>query len=375
MAHAVAHIPNERPLNGVVRLGLGAFRNHGALHVQTDNKYNIIIGPNGAGKTNILEALSLLGPGRGLRGATPDIWRCDGDTGPWGVSAHFADGLHLATHAPHTNPAAKRRAVSVNRHPLRLQAELADYAAILWLTPQMDGLFLDDAAARRKFIDRLVYAAHPEHAVHLARYDHALKQRNRLLKERADTALIRALDPVLVAEGVAIAAARLDKTAALNAAFDTMDTPFPLPQLGWVGMVEHALLNGATAAETEKFFTDTLYARLDDDRAAAMTRTGVHRSDVLVTHRAKNRAASECSTGEQKALLLSLVLAHATWLAHVRPHAPVILLLDEVAAHLDADRRAQLFMQLDRIHAQVWITGTDAALFDALSGRAHFIYL
>jgi DNA replication and repair protein RecF len=375
MAHAVAPFCAPVPVNGVARLGLAAFRNHAALHIDTTAKYNILIGPNGAGKTNILEAISLLGPGRGLRGATPDLWRRDGDSAPWGISAQFTDGVHVGTHAPHAQPQAKRRAVSVNRRPLRLHAELADIAAILWLTPQMDGLFLDDASARRKFIDRLVYAAHPEHAIHLHRYDHALKQRNRLLKERADTSLIRALDPVLVSEGVAIAAARLDKTASLNAAFDATDTAFPMPHLGWNGVVEEVLLSGASAAAAEQFFADTLFSRLEDDRNAAMTRTGVHRSDVMVTHRGKNRAASECSTGEQKALLLSLVLAHAAWLGTVRPHAPVVLLLDEVAAHLDADRRVQLFSWLDRIDAQIWMTGTDAALFDGLSGRAQTLVL
>src|SRR5690606_3326758 len=209
-------------------------------------------------------------------------------------------------------------------------------------------------------------AAHPAHAAHLARYDHALKQRNRLLKDKASDALIRSLHPVLVAEGVAIAAARVEKIDQLNAAFANMETPFPLPHLAWEGRIESGLRENS-ARVVEEDYARLLDESIGEDRLIGQTRRGVHRSDVAVMHTGKNMKASQCSTGEQKALLLSLVLAHAQWLKTIHPERPLVLLLDEVAAHLDETRRAQLFLWIEKIPAQTWLTGTDAALFAPLS--------
>ncbi len=347
-------------------MGLQAFRSYEFTRFDASAQQLVLLGPNGVGKTNILEAISLLAPGRGLRGASPAEWRRINDTAPWKIVATLEDGARIATGAPAENPDSPRRVTFYDDNALGAQAELAEILAVVWLTPQMDGLFLDDATARRKFIDRLVAAAHPAHAAHLARYEHALKQRNKLLKERAANALIRSLHPVLVAEGVAIAAARVEKIDQLNAAFAGMETPFPLPHLAWEGVIENALREKA-ARVVEAEFAALLDASIAEDKIIGQTRRGVHRSDVSVRHTEKNIPASQCSTGEQKALLLSLVLAHAQWLKAVQPDRPLILLLDEVAAHLDETRRAQLFSWIESIPAQTWLTGTDQALFAPLA--------
>jgi DNA replication and repair protein RecF len=351
---------------GLVAVGLQAFRNYDLKRFECAARQIVLIGSNGVGKTNILEGISLLAPGRGLRGASPLEWRRLGDSQAWRVACLTEDGTKIVTGAAGDRADSPRRFVSLNDATLIARAELSEVMAVVWLTPQMDGLFLGEASERRKFIDRLVAAAHPAHAAHLARYEHALKQRNKLLKERASDALIRSLHPILVSEGVAIAAARVEKTEQLNAAFATMETPFPLPHLAWKGWVENAIRE-KSARVVEEEFAALLENSLVEDRLIGQTRKGVHRADVEVTHTAKNMPASQCSTGEQKALLLSLVLAHAQWLKSVSPDRPLVLLLDEVAAHLDENRRAQLFAWVENIPAQVWFTGTDKALFAPMS--------
>lgn len=355
---------------GITRLAVQNFRNYAQEAIEIHAKHVIITGANGVGKTNLLEAISLLSPGRGLRGASPADWRkADAPVEQgWGISVTLDDGTTLSTRGQGDEA---RRQILHQQAPLSSQADLAELLAVIWLTPQMDGLFLDEAAARRKFFDRLIYAAHPYHAEHLNRYEHALRQRNRNLKERSSDALIRTLHPILVAEGVAIAAARIEKTQSLNDAFDKMDTPFPLPRVTWTGAIEEFLQNNSALA-TEEYFLHQLEKNLEQDRIIGQTRLGVHRSDVATTHRTKNIPVSQCSTGEQKALLLSLVLAHAAWLKMLEPERPLVILLDDVAAHLDPDRQQQLFQWAMSLPAQIWMTGTESI---TLSGDVQKIKL
>ena len=355
----------------IKRLGLQNFRNYAQLSLDSNAPAVVLTGANGIGKTNLLEAISLLSPGRGLRNAKPTDWtKADGR---WGVSITLQDGQRLSTTAPE-KLASQRRLVKHEGVPLPSQAALAEYIAIVWLTPQMDGLFLAEAATRRKFIDRLVYAVNPEHAAHLQRYEHALRQRNKLLREKAAPALIKSLHPVLVAEGVAIAAARLENTEQLNQALQNFDSAFPLPHLQWRGQIEAWLLS-KDALSVEDCYRSALDNSVDEDRMIGQTRLGVHRSDVLTTHRQKNIPAALCSTGEQKALLLSLVLAHAQWLKTWQPDRPLVLLMDDVAAHLDPDRRRDVFAWIQNLPVQAWFTGTEAEIFAPLCGDGLFYKL
>ena len=362
---------------GITRLAVQDFRNYTSLALGIDASQIVLTGANGIGKTNILEAISLLSPGRGLRGAKPQEWRRVDGPDPqrgWGVSLRLEEGTMLNTTSPDGKPDSQRRIVRHQGIALESQALLADYAAIVWLTPQMDGLFLDEAAERRKFIDRLVYAVNPYHALHLQHYEYALRQRNKMLKDKAPFALVKSLHPVLVAEGIAIAAGRLEVTQQLNDALSKMATPFPVPSLYWQGQVENWLAAGS-AMEAERSYAAGLEANIENDRMIGQTRLGVHRSDVLTIHTQKNMPAFQCSTGEQKALLLSLVLAHAQWLKTIAPERPLILLLDDITAHFDQDRRADIFDWVRQLPAQTWLTGTHAEDFTPLLGAARHLTL
>lgn len=366
-----AHDDEPVCAGGITRLGVQDFRNYSSLALDIHAKQIVLTGANGIGKTNLLEAISLLSPGRGLRSAKPLEWRRMNGQG-WGVSLRLEEGTLLNTTSPDGKPDSQRRIMRHQGVALESQASLADYAAIVWLTPQMDGLFLDEAAERRKFIDRLVYAVNPYHALHLQRYDYALRQRNRLLKDKAQKQLIQSLHPILVAEGIAVAAGRLEVTQQLNDALSKMVTPFPVPILHWQGQVENWLLAGS-ALTAEQHYASALENNIDEDRMIGQTRLGVHRSDVLTMHSQKNMPAFQCSTGEQKALLLSLVLAHAQWLKTIHPHRPLILLLDDITAHFDQNRRLDIFEWITQLPAQTWLTGTHESDFESLLNQAmHF---
>jgi DNA replication and repair protein RecF len=356
---------------GITRLAVQNFRNYSQFSLDSDAKHLVLTGANGIGKTNLLEAISLLSPGKGLRGARPQDWTKE-DQSQWGISLTLEDGQRLGTAA--SPKQTGKRLITHEGAPLSSQAQLAEFLAIVWLTPQMDGLFLGDSASRRKFIDRLVYTINPDHAVRLYRYEHALRQRNKLLKDKAPPALIKALHPILVSEGVAIAAARLENTEQLNHALDQTETTFPLPHLDWSGQVEN-WLQEKDALSVEEIYRAQLDANIDEDRMIGQTRIGVHRSDVLATHRVKKIPAFQCSTGEQKALLLSLVLAHAQWLKHWQPERPLILLMDDVTAHFDPDRRTEMFEWIKSLPVQTWFTGTENEIFAPLQNDAKFFHL
>ncbi|MBA4753220.1 MAG: DNA replication/repair protein RecF [Sphingobium sp.] len=337
------------------RLTLSDFRNHADALIVPDHGFILLTGDNGAGKTNILEAVSMLAPGRGLRGAALRAMARQDGPGGFGIAAEV-DGVVLGTGVVAATP--DRRQVRIGGVASSANA-LADHLSIVWLTPAMDRLFLDSPGGRRRFLDRLTLALHPAHAAHSARYDAAMRARNRLLTDqrRADPAWLAALEAQMGEHGVALAAARSDLVARLNLALAGQpDAPFARPMI---------------AIESEEDGSDLpLAERLARERrrdaAAGRTLSGPHRHDLSVLHIAKGQPAALCSTGEQKALLLSILLAHATLVAAHRGQPPV-LLLDEVAAHLDPSRRAALFDRLEHTGGQVWMTGTESSLFNELS--------
>jgi DNA replication and repair protein RecF len=339
----------------ITRLSLTDFRNYRDALVEPGPGFVLLSGPNGAGKTNILEAVSLLTPGRGLRQvAISEVARSDG-AGGFALAARLEGATELGTGTSATAP--DRRQVRINGAAASVHS-LSEWLSVLWLTPAMDRLFTDSAGSRRRFLDRLTLALEPGHATHAARYEAAMRARNKLLAEPegADAAWLAALEVGMAEHGAALGDARARTVEALSAATsDLSDDNFPRSSLllaGWDG--------GDLAAE--------LKANRGRDAAAGRATAGPHRQDLDVTHTAKAQPASRGSTGEQKALLLGIVLAHADLVAARRGQRP-ILLLDEVAAHLDPDRRAALFARLEG-RGQTWMTATEAGLFDAIGPAA-----
>src|SRR4051812_14891945 len=313
-------------------------------------------GENGAGKTNILEAVSLLAPGRGLRGAAlSEIARQSGD-GAFAVAARLGE-IEIGTGTLVSAP--ERRQVRINGAPAAANS-LGEWLSVLWLTPAMDRLFTGPAGERRRFLDRLVLALEPGHAHHSARYEAAMRARNKLLYDAAaaDPAWLAALEQQMEEHGAMVGQARARALAALDERLaDTPADEFARAALaldGWDGV--------GLAAQ--------LSANRTRDAAAGRALVGPHRQDLVVAHCVKNMPAAHSSTGEQKALLLGLILAHAELVAERRGEPP-ILLLDEVAAHLDPKRRAALFARLQR-RGQVWMTATEAALFDGIGAASRF---
>lgn len=361
------------------KLNLTHFRSYDALRLDLKGAGIVVLtGPNGAGKTNILEAVSLLVPGKGLRSA--DLLdmksRSAAPEDLWAVAAEIdtAAGL-LMRIGTGLDRDAKRRLVRINGRDAKNQNELASIISAVWLTPQMDRLFLEGASGRRKFFDRLVYATDPEHATRLNRYDKNLRERLKVLQgERgADPVWLSGLEAQLAADAVSIAATRRQLLENLSRYIGKLyagKTLFPIPEIAIDGWTENQMA-AHPAVEVE----EALKARFKDSRRADMlagkSREGVHRSDFAVSHAGRHMPASQCSTGEQKGLLVSIVLAHALMMQGEKGFVP-ILLLDEVAAHLDDARRDELFRYLLSLNGQVFLTGTDAAMFDALQPKALF---
>jgi len=316
----------------------------------------LLFGENGAGKTNLLEAVSLLTPGRGLRGAALGEMARQGGNGGFAVAARLGD-VDIGTG---TQPAApERRQVRINGAPVAVNS-LGEWLSVLWLTPAMDRLFAGSAGDRRRFLDRLVLALDPTHAHHSTRYDAAMRARTKLLAEpeTADAAWLTALEEAMVEHGTAVAEARARTVAALDERLSVApEDEFARAEIA---------LDGWSASDLRQ----ALLHNRARDAAAGRATEGPHRQDLVVTHRGKRMPAARCSTGEQKALLLGLVLAHAELVAARRGAAP-ILLLDEVAAHLDPKRRAALFARLEG-RGQVWMTGTEAALFEGIGEASRF---
>jgi DNA replication and repair protein RecF len=376
----------------VIRLRLTDFRNYREAALVLGGEPVVLIGANGAGKTNMLEALSFLAPGRGLRGARlSEIDRRGAGAermaaaGGWAVAAVVATrrgsveigtGRDPGSADGDPGPGAERRIVRIDGVPAKSQALLGERLGVLWLTPAMDRLFVEGPSGRRRFLDRLVLALDPAHAAHVAAYEQALRERSRLLRDAlslnrpADPTWLAALEQVLAERGVAVAAGRRELVRLLDRACAEAEHPFPRPRLTLMGMVE-GWLDEMPALAAEARLAAALAASRREDAHGGGGAIGPHRSDLGVAV-ANGIPAGLASTGEQKALLISIVLAQAGLLRAIRGEGP-LLLLDEVAAHLDPGRRAALLAAVVETEGQAWITGTDAALFAALRGRARLL--
>jgi DNA replication and repair protein RecF len=360
----------------ITRLSLTDFRSYERAELTLDGRPVWLAGPNGAGKTNLLEAVSFLIPGRGLRGsALAEVGRrLPGEaTGrAWAVAVAIrteAGETRLGTGVEQAG--AARRVVRVEGEPAP-PGRLAEHTRQVWLTPAQDRLFLEGASDRRRFFDRLVFAAEPAHAAHVQAYEKAQRERMRLLTDGpADPTWLDALEARLAEAGTLMAEARARTLALLSEEIGARgERPFPQARLSLTGDWERMAAEGVDFAETESRLARALKQARERDAAAGRALTGPHRGDLAVVHAEKDRPAAECSTGEQKALILNLVLAQAARLARSQTAPSPILLLDEVAAHLDARRRAALFDEIEALGLQAFLTGTDEMLFDGLTGRA-----
>ncbi|CDX36669.1 DNA replication and repair protein RecF [Mesorhizobium plurifarium] len=362
----------------ISKLTLTNFRNYAALSLDLAPGAVVLSGDNGAGKTNLLEAISFLTPGRGLRRAPyADVAREGGDGG-FALHARIEgpEGqVEIGTGISGGDAAGEGgRKVRINGAPTRSAEDMLEWLRVVWLTPAMDGLFPGPAGDRRRFLDRLVLAIDPGHGQRALDYEKAMRGRNRLLTEGSrDGAWFEAIETQMAETGVAIAAARAELVRLLAAMIDRLPSsgPFPQADISLAGDLESEVAV-APAVDVEERFRRALANGRERDRAAGRTLDGPHRSDLLVRHRPKSMPAELCSTGEQKALLVGIVLSHARLTGEMSGLTP-ILLLDEIAAHLDAGRRAALFSILEELNCQAFMTGTDAALFSSLAGRAQFL--
>ena len=348
----------------LTRLALTGFRSYQEALIAPGPGFVVLTGENGAGKTNVLEAVSLLAPGRGLRGATlAEMARRQGPGG-FAVAARLGD-VEIGTGT--TPDAPERRQVRINGATASATS-LAEWLSVLWLTPAMDRLFAEGASARRRFLDRLVLALEPGHATHAARYEAAMRARNKLLAEpaAADPTWLAALESGMAEHGAALAMAR-DRVLVLlgRQLTEQPEGPFARARV--------ALARWRAEPESpDTALAEALRRGRAADAGAGRALVGPHRSDLAVTHAANGQPADQCSTGEQKALLLAIVLSHAELVAE-RTQRPPILLLDEVAAHLDARRRAALFERLQSAGGQVWVTGTEPGLFEPIGSPATWV--
>lgn len=381
------HIHGGRAVRlSCARLTLTDFRCYDHVRLEPGTGPVVLTGANGAGKTNILEALSFLVPGSGLRRARlPDVGRrIDGASQgrPWAVAATIvgdACSVNLGTglESGRTDgPALAKRVVHVDGESKRALSVLGEHFSTHWLTPQMDRLFLDGSQERRRFLDRLVFAFDPAHAGRSKAYSHALRERAKVLADhKMDDAWLSALEDTMATRGAAVAAARLSVAERLVAAGGKTDALFPASTLAIDGLAEHWLSEGP-ALDVEDRMRAALKASRKRDAQTGTTGSAIkgrfpHQSDLLVTHAAKNMPAGQCSTGEQKMLLVGLVLAAARISVQDEGRVPV-LLLDEVAAHLDSKHRDALFSEVLSLGCQAWFTGTDGDLFSPLGGHAKF---
>lgn len=365
---------------GVTRLVLTDFRNYSEARLTFGTEPLVLTGPNGAGKTNLLEAVSFLAPGRGLRGVKlseidrrPGGDRSAAPACGWAVAAVVATrhgALRIGT--GRDGALGERRIVRIDGELARGQIALGERLGVVWLTPSMDRLFLEGPSGRRRFLDRLVLGLDPAHASRVASYEQALRERSRLLRDGpADPAWLGALEEVMAEQGVAVAAGRRETVQRLDRACAEAEGPFPRARLTLVGTVED-WLETMPALAAEARLAESLAAGRQSDAEVGGALTGPHRSDLSVSLAEKGLPAGLTSTGEQKAVLISILLAHTRLQRAVRGQPP-ILLLDEIAAHLDATRRTALFEALLRLDSQAWLTGTDEALFAPLRRQAQFL--
>lgn len=367
------------PHAAVAKLTLTGFRSYAAAQLGVGAGPVVLTGPNGAGKTNILEALSFLSPGRGLRRAqlgevgrhAPDA----AEAAPWAVSALVDGALGEARLGTGFDPAQEggQRRCRIDGEPVPSANAFLDHLKVLWLTPEMDGLFLGPPGDRRRYLDRLVLAVDGAHGTRVNGLERALRSRNRLLEENGSPRFLDAVEHEVAELAVAVAAARLETVARLAAeiaAHRDEASVFPFAELALDGAVER-LIAAHPALEVEDRYRALLRDSRPRDRAAGRTLEGPHLTDLAVSHGEKRLPAARCSTGEQKSLLIGLTLSHARLVASMQGLSPV-LLLDDVVAYLDAARRIDLFEALHRLGAQVWMTGADPAAFAALDRAERF---
>ena len=365
-------------------LKLTHFRNYQSLDASFETSSVVLSGPNGAGKTNLLEALSYLSPGRGLRRAQYGdvaLEKIKGGNDLWAVSTSIETrhgDVDIGTGlAANDGIVEKNRKIRIDREAVKNADTLTEYARLLWLTPSMDGLFTGAAGDRRRFLDRLVLAVDPAHGRRVNAFDKAVRNRNRILDEAFHNSGWLDAAEIQVAElGIAITTARQETVAMLVAEIDNTQQQvnhFPQALLALEGVVDE-LVASHTATDAEDHYRTLLGQSRVRDRAAGRTLDGPHRADLVVRHLEKDMPARLCSTGEQKALLIGIILAHARLVAHMAAMTPIIL-LDEVAAHLDEIRRAALFDVLEGLNCQAWMTGTDLSLFEALGPRAQAFHV
>jgi DNA replication and repair protein RecF len=358
------------------RLALTNFRSYRALSVELGAEPVVLVGANGAGKTNLIEAISFLTPGRGLRRATLEEVAFSESDGSWAVSAEVEGALGLATLgtgiAPAVEDTAPQRVCRIDREPVSSVAAFADHIRVIWLTPAMDRLFNEPASERRRFLDRLVLAVDAQHSSRVSALERSLRSRNRLLENpRPDLHWLDAVEHETAELAVAVAALRAETVRRLQAALagrSTFPEGFPAAKIALQGWMEQALAD-QPAVEVEDHYRAQLKENRLRDAQAGRTLEGPHLTDLAVTYAGKDIPAAEASTGEQKALLIGLVLAHAGLVGEMTGFAPV-LLLDEVVAHLDPNRRNALYDALSCLGSQVWMTGADPAAFAEIAPRA-----
>ena len=362
----------------ILKLALSNFRNYHSASLEAGAKTVALVGPNGAGKTNLIEAISFLAPGRGLRRATlEEVAFSEGD-GSWAVSAEIEGALGLATlgtgiEQPHDDGASPSRKFRIDREPASSAAAFADHLRVIWLVPAMDSLFAGAPAERRRFLDRLVLAVDAEHGSRVNALERALRSRNRLLEDpQPDAHWLDAVEHETAELAVAVAGLRVETVRRLEAVLAARkQAAFPPVEIALNGWMEK-LIPAHPAAEIEERYRAVLRDNRGRDAAAGRTLDGPHVTDLTVTYAQKGIAAADASTGEQKAMLIGLVLAHARLIAEMAQFAP-ILLLDEVVAHLDPARRAALQAELAELGSQVWMTSADAALFAEVGDDAMFV--
>jgi len=357
----------------ISRLRLTAFRNYASAALDLDSRHVVLIGPNGAGKTNLLEAISMLSPGRGLRRAPFESLASQGSDLPWAVAATVETDNGPVDIGTGASPGDGPRRVRINGANARSVEDMSAYLRLLWLTPAMDGLFSGPASDRRRFLDRLVTTLIPGHSAAVSDFDKAMRQRNRLLEENSDPLWIAAVEAQMAEGAAAIHFARADSLGHLQALIGESvdDGSFPKATLALTPLFEDRSEPGSSSA-LEAALKAAWQRSRALDRAAGRTTLGPHRVDLEVFHAQKQMPAALGSTGEQKALLIGLVLAQAKLVSRMTGITP-FLLLDEIAAHLDSGRRASLFAAFDSLGTQCFMTGTDPVLFEALGPRAQVV--
>jgi DNA replication and repair protein RecF len=361
------------PSRHISRLRLTHFRNYQSAALDLDARHLVLVGPNGAGKTNMLEAISLLSPDRGLRRAPFETLAAQGSDGAWAVAATIETPDGPADIGTGSSPGEAGRRVRINGATARAVEEMSAYLRLLWLTPSMDGLFAGPASDRRRFLDRLVTTLIPGHSASVSDFDKAMRQRNRLLDEDEDPLWLAAVEAQMAEHAAAIHFARADSLGHLQALIleSLEDQNFPAALLALTPLFEDGH-EPASSTALEAELKSRWAGMRGLDRAAGRTLLGPHRVDFEVRHAQKDMPAALGSTGEQKALLIGLILAHARLVKRMAGITP-FLLLDEIAAHLDPSRRAALFAALDGLETQCFMTGTDPMLFEALGARAQVV--